>query len=246
MNLVDIGKARRMLKEGNLEQAKVAYSALLDDPSNRAEAYYGLGVVHFKGRDLETASQWFTKSIEANYRSDNSLYYLGEIAAARGDRDAAVVLFARALVLNPRHVGGLKRLAQFAPAVAGTNARAGHAPLPQSRNSPTPTARSSSSLRPPHPPSSPNAIIGIAENVRRQAVPWNGQAASKESLVLRIAVIDNSGHPKRTIGVEIRGFRVTGNVDNGDWVEVEKMDGRGRVKALRNLTNGMRIASRLW
>src|ERR1700730_9081628 len=107
---MDIQNARRLFEQGQLVEAEAAYRRLVNDPLQRAEAFYGLGMVSLTKKDSQAAAHWFTKSLETNPKEENALYYLADIAAGRGDKDSAIRLFAGVLTLNPRHVGALNRL----------------------------------------------------------------------------------------------------------------------------------------
>ena len=86
----------------------------------RSDAMYGLGFIYYKRRDLTPAEYWFNEHLKVDPRSQNSLYFLGEIAASRHNHDAAVGLFAKVLALNPRHAGALTRLTQVGGAMGVT------------------------------------------------------------------------------------------------------------------------------
>jgi len=172
-------------------------------------------------------------------------------------------LFARVLTLNPRHAGALRRLTQVAGETGFTSSTeaASHPlgfrdngnpiqptapPRPEYRPPVAPTAPRRPVARPPRAPSSSRSIIGIAEQVRLQPVPFNGQPAAKQSLTFRVAVMDRNGHRQGIIAVEMRSFRIQGNVENGDWVELPKVSRSGKVTSFRNLSTGGHIRTRLW
>lgn len=266
--MMDTASAQIILKQGDLAGAEAAYRELLEDPAQQFDAMYGLGFVYYKRQDLTSADYWFNEQLKVDPRSQNSLYFLGEIAAIRHNYDAAVGLFSQVLTLNPRHAGALRRLTQVAGAmgasrsteaavrppgfgdrgnpvepVAAIPPKTRLAPIPQSG---MPTAPPRPAAQPPRAPSSSRSIIGIAGQVRLQVVPFNGHAAAKQSLTFRVAVMDRRGHPQGTIAVEMRGFRIQGNVENGDWVELYKVSRGGKVTSFRNLSTGGEIRTRLW
>jgi hypothetical protein len=44
----------------------------------------------------------------------------------------------------------------------------------------------------------------------------------------------------------MKSFHINGTVENGDWVEVEKISKNGRVKSLSNLSTGQRVSARMF
>lgn len=269
--MMDIASAQSILKQGDLAGAEAAYRELLEDPAQQSDAMYGLGFIYYKRQDLASAEYWFKEQLKVDPRCQNSLYFLGEIAASRRNYDAAVGLFSKVLTLNPRHAGALGRLTQAAGAmgasrstdaagrppgfgdrgnpvqpVAALSPKTRRASIPQSGIPVEPAAPPRPAARPPHAPSSSRSIIGIAGQVRLQVVPFNGHAAAQQSLSFRVAVMDRRGHPQGTIAVEMRSFRIQGNVENGDWVELYKVSRSGKVTSFRNLSTGGQIRTRLW
>lgn len=241
---MDAARAKRLLEQGDLVGAEAAYRQLEADPSQRAEARYGLGLVQYQRRDLDAADQCFRASLQINPHGENALYYRGEIAAMRGKRKEAVRFYAQVLAQNPNHAGALARLGNpdaMAPP-------ASPAPMRQSQSTPGPGAaqQSSTSAHPPHAPSSSHSTVGIAQRVKLQVVPFNGQAAAKQLLTFRVAVMRRDGRQRETVGIEMRSFHIRGQVDDGDWVEIEHIGRGGRVKSFRNLTTGSHVRSRMW
>lgn len=250
--------ARSLLEAGRLAEAEAAYNSLLGDPQQRGEAIYGLGVIKFKRMEYGTAENLFTEAISLNPNFPNPLYYLGELAAIRNDRSAAISFYGRVLAMNPHHTGALNRIAVLA-VPAGTGALGTTAPsqagrLPPPTNVPPHHATRGATVqppqavtsRPPRAPSSRNSIVGIARHVKRQGVPFNGQMNAKQLLTFRVEVVDAEGRHAGTVGVEMRSFNIKGNIEEGDWVEVAKVRDGGRVKSFMNLTSGVRVSSGLF
>jgi len=95
---------------------------------------------------------------------------------------------------------------------------------------------------PPRPPSSSRSVVGIARQVRRQSVPYRGNPGAWQLLTFRVDVVDARGNLLPPHAVELRGNEVLGNVEEGDWVEIdERPDRHGRVKSFVNLTTGARV-----
>jgi len=241
---MSISDARQLLEGGRIDQAEQAYKQMARRPELKAQAFYGLGLICLRRKDVVAARDWFTRSVQANPDEENSRFYLATIAANSGNVDEAIRLFAQVLIVNPRHAGALARLTKisFGPGpVSSTVTPGGPARVAGVRASSRPT-----SLRPPRPPSSAAAVVGIAKHVKMQPVPFNGQPAAKQSLTFRVEVIDQHGMHIRTVGVEMRNFTIRGSVDEGDWVEIKDVRDGGRVKEVHNLTTGTRVLSKLW
>jgi hypothetical protein len=80
--------------------------------------------------------------------------------------------------------------------------------------------------------------------VKLQAVAFNGTPGAKQSLTFRLDMADDDGNLVRSVGVEMRSFHVRGTVENGDWLEIDKMSRTGKVKSLSNLSTGQRVKAR--
>ena len=60
----------------------------------------------------------------------------------------------------------------------------------------------------------------------------------------RLETYDENGHARRPIGVEVKGNDISGNVVNGDWVEIDKHPKPGmtlKVRRFRNLSDGSNV-----
>lgn len=99
---------------------------------------------------------------------------------------------------------------------------------------------------PPRKPSTRHGIVGRVRSVKLQGVSWNGQMGAKQSLSFRVDVPDGSGNLKESIQVEMRGFRISGGVENGDWVELDQISRSGDVKGFENVTTGQYVRTRLF
>lgn len=82
--------------------------------------------------------------------------------------------------------------------------------------------------------------------MKLQAVPFNGTPGAKQALTFRVDVADSNGNYVRSVGVKMRSFSIRGTVENGDWVEIGKISGVGKVKSFHNLTTGQRVKARLF
>lgn len=249
---MNIDDARRLFESGRLDEAENAYLALAREAEQRSEALYGLGLVALRRRQWDIAERWLIQSLHENSRDPNTRFYLGNLAERRGDAVLATRYYAEALSINPQHAGAIKSIAgmgagndQQRPAARSDHAAAGVSDVTPPR--PPSTGTGNRVLgRPPHPPSSPDAIVGMAKLVKLQAVPFNGSPAGRQCLTFRLDVVDAAGRKIETVAVEMRGFAIRGGLENGDWVEVRRIKRNGTAKSCRNLSTGGRITVRLF
>ena len=80
-------------------------------PSQRAEGFYSLGLVHQASSDTESAIGDFRKALEQDSSHVSTLSALGAILAARGDVEGAVPLYQRLASLQPENLEVKYRLA---------------------------------------------------------------------------------------------------------------------------------------
>jgi tetratricopeptide (TPR) repeat protein len=239
MNLV---YARQLLETNRLSEAEAAYSQLCETEDSAAEALYGLALVNYAKGDYNACVAYLERRLTLDPLEQNSLYLLADIAARHGDHDRAIALLAKILAINPRHAAahtGLVRLAavrfnQPAPAVPAAPAVAPRTNGPMAQMT----------QQPPRPPTSPRSLVGIARGVRRQLVPWRGRPAAHQSLMFRLDCFAMNGKFIQTVGLEIRGFEIAGNLEDGDWIEVITPIKDGRVEVVRNLTTDERVANK--
>lgn len=119
-----LATAQYLFQKNHLIEAEAAYRRLLDQPEQRAEAFYGLGVIEYKRDELEAAAKMFAASLVANPLGQNPLFYLGLIAARQGKKETAIQIYAYILFSNPKHVGALHYLSSYAP-LPGPNQEVG-------------------------------------------------------------------------------------------------------------------------
>jgi tetratricopeptide (TPR) repeat protein len=258
---LNVDDARMLLETGRVAEAEAAYEELSRNPGERAQSYYGLGMVSLRKQDLASADRWFKATVDENPKDTNARFYLAELAARRGDNVGATRLLGEVLALNPQHAGALKRIGTVnAPVVAaGPGSTQWSSPRTSSvRRTLTPPIPSAAppqpapGLRqptepiaslglPPSPPSSTRSLVGRARLVKLQAVAFNGTPGAKQSLTLRLDIADAKGCLASSIGIEMRGFHVRGSVENGDWIEVNDVSKTGKVKSLRNLSTGQQV-----
>ena len=255
---MDLDDARKLIDLGRTAEAERLYLKLSAEPSLRAKAFYGLGFIAWRNQDFDAAQSWFTKCLKEDQNDLNARYFLGDIAARRGDVERAIRRYAEVLAHDPGHVGaliGIKNVntSPVQQAVRSTSAAAQMPPRqapapPPNRQPPAPAPQPSPPAetlgRAPQ-PSSRRSIVGRARLVKLQAVAFNGTPAAKQSLTFRLDVPDEEGNLARSMGVEMRGFRISGGVENGDWVEIKEMSRSGTVRSLENLTTKQHVKSGL-
>lgn len=99
---------------------------------------------------------------------------------------------------------------------------------------------------PPRGPSTRHGVVGRARSVKTGNAPFNGQLGAQQMLSFRVDVPDSKGNLDRSIQVEMRGFRISGALENGDWVELDQISRSGSVKAFENLTTNQQVRTRLF
>jgi hypothetical protein len=88
--------------------------------------------------------------------------------------------------------------------------------------------------------------VGRATLVKLQPVPFNGTPGAKQKVTFRLDVADSNGNYSRSVGIEMRSFNIRGTVENGDWVEINRISEVGKVKSFGNLTTGQRVKTSLF
>ncbi len=85
--------ARLLVDARRFEEARVHFERLLEEDESNEDVRHALAMLHFQLRDFDRAEHEFralTRSIE---RRDGAWYYLGRVAEARGDHDAALAAY---------------------------------------------------------------------------------------------------------------------------------------------------------
>ncbi|MER7674360.1 tetratricopeptide repeat protein [Kitasatospora sp. NPDC096128] len=243
-----LAQASQLLTQGQYTEAEQIYMWVLKnttDASLHSAATYGLGLLHLKSGDESGAYRQFLDALQFDGSNANACHYLGVLARRAGNGEVAKTWFARAIVANPKHQGALAELCRIGQAEGVSGSETTSAPEPRQVQSPpsAPTARA----LPPHKPSSPSAVIGIARQVRQQVVPWRGKPAAMTQLTCRVETYSHSGEgPLGLISVELRSHEVHGTLVDGDWVELTEADATARkpIKNLINLSTGENVYSK--
>ena len=114
--------------------------------------------------------------------------------------------------------------------------------LPSS--SPPKRVTSPTSVNPPTQSRRPGALAGTARNVQlRSEPPGTGSYGATQVLTFRLEQYDSSGNRIKTLPVEMRGFSITGFINDGDEVEVfgKLEDGLIRTKQVQNRATGATV-----
>src|SRR5436309_1924238 len=96
-------------KKGKLQESLAAFNKLTT-LGMQAEGFYGSGLVKFKSGDMDEAIAHLTRSLNVDRKNANAYYYLGVIAEKRQQPSVANSYYKKALEINPRHAGALKKL----------------------------------------------------------------------------------------------------------------------------------------
>jgi tetratricopeptide (TPR) repeat protein len=96
--LSDLDQAQVHYREGRLPESERIYQDLIDRPEPSPAALYGLALMRISQGKDPAAAELLQRSLEYE-RTPNALYYLGEIAERRGDREAAIASYGEALAL---------------------------------------------------------------------------------------------------------------------------------------------------
>lgn len=114
-------------------------------------------------------------------------------------------------------------------------------PLPSS--SPPKWVASPTSVNPPQ-SRRPGALAGTARNIQlRSEPPGTGSYGATQVLTFRLEQYDSRGNRIKTLPVEMRGFSITGFINDNDEVEVfgKLEDGLIRTRQVQNLTTGATV-----
>ncbi len=186
-----------------------------------ADQWYAAGDAAREARDLDEAEHAYERAVALDPNHANATYRLGEIALARGDVARGEQLFRRTLTLHPGHAWAQKqltRLDQRAPANGGATG--------------------------PQCPPSGTGVVGVVQSVRRAAETHAIKQGSRPVLSFRVRVQPPGGAPGGVVAAEIRGNRIDGTLEPGDWVEFPARWRPGqRLSGVRNLTTCTPVAT---
>lgn len=246
--------AEALYAEGKVAESEAAFGALLNT-GMRAEALFGLGIISYAARNLSRAQALFEQSLGVERRRPDTLYYLGRTLLDRGLARKAITYFAEALTYQPHHEAAMRDLIAAAgssppsanppgptpSARAAAAATAGPgAPASPSSAKASSAAQPTQAAGPPELPNDPHALVGVVRQLVKGVGPWRGSPAALQIWTFRVEQ-PSAGHgePPRLVGVEMRAMKISGTLENGDWVEIGERPKPGegyRPRELRNLS----------
>src|SRR4051812_15859244 len=101
------------LRSGRSLESEALFTELLDVPTYRSRALYGLGFIRLKRGGEGTARAWFAECLQLDPQHADAAYQLGRIAEGRDAKEEATKYYSRAAEIKPGHAGaaaGLRRL----------------------------------------------------------------------------------------------------------------------------------------
>jgi hypothetical protein len=181
------------------------------DDTRTAGEWYDAGDAARRAGDVAAAEQAYRRALEIDPRLANAAYRLGEIALERGQRKAAVDLFRHTLTLQPGHAWAMKQLEAMASASVTTTPGPGPSPA---------HAAPAAQVAPPNCDPSGEGLVGIVQAVRRSSENYQVRQGTRSVLSVRVRIQYPGEAPGRVVGFEMRGSRITGMIDPGDWIEL--------------------------
>jgi len=97
-----LAKANFYLLMGRYDEATKAYRSIIMENPNLAEARYGLGVSHAKGRRYKAAMEELKQAVRLNPKYAEAHHILGLVYLTSGDRDAALNQYRVLLLLDEK------------------------------------------------------------------------------------------------------------------------------------------------
>ncbi len=88
---------------GRLNEAKVAYEAILDLQPGHAAAAINLGTIHYNERDFAEAERLYRRATEVDPEYALAFFDLGNVLDEQQRMDEAIAAYERALVLVPQY-----------------------------------------------------------------------------------------------------------------------------------------------
>lgn len=110
-----LAKAMQLVALGRHDDSEALFNQLIESNSHVAESMYGLGVIRLNTGKIDLAQQQFERCVSIQPNHANAYYYLGHIAELKKDDISAATFFKKALAVNPKHAGALRRTSKPAP-----------------------------------------------------------------------------------------------------------------------------------
>lgn len=114
MNFCDlVREAHQAIVENRVEQARVMFECLADDPLYKGEGFFGLALVEMRQRQFERAKSLLQLALPWVANPSEVIYLAGLCLEHLGRRQAAIDAYRAALCRNPEHAAarsGLDRM----------------------------------------------------------------------------------------------------------------------------------------
>jgi tetratricopeptide (TPR) repeat protein len=250
-------EARSLYAAGRFPESEERFRRLVDDDACGAAALYGLGMIKLSSGDADGAWTFLTQSLDRDPKNPNALYYLGDLAQRSGDHELAISLYGQAVSYQPRHDAALAAIARLAgassaprqpvetPAPPPAPPPAASVPAPPPPRQQPPAPQPVAPTRQPE-PRSRDSVVGIVRGLRQTVAPWRGKPAAKQVWTFRVETYDENDNPGPLVGVEMRANEIRGNLQDGDWVEIEERARGGGLspKRLWNHTTSTEVTTK--
>jgi len=103
-------RGERLFGEGQLEQARESFLEAVQQDDGCKEALNNLGVLDFQENRLETAAEWFVKSLRVDPYFDKAILNYSDLLTATGNTEQAVELLNMAATKMSEHEGIQQRI----------------------------------------------------------------------------------------------------------------------------------------
>jgi tetratricopeptide (TPR) repeat protein len=119
MNFSDLVKeAHQAIDDNRVDQARVMFECLVDDPLYKGEGFFGLALVEMRQRQFERAKSLLRLALPWVANTAEVIYLAGLCLEHLGRRQAAIDAYRAALCRNPEHAAarsGLDRMLDTEP-----------------------------------------------------------------------------------------------------------------------------------
>lgn len=109
----ELDEATSLYRSNKLDEAEARFRMLHAQPTTRAAAAYGLGVIALSRKNPDEAFGWLAMVARDSPRFADARYYLSDIEQARGNDAEARRYCCECLNAQPAHVGGRKAMAKL-------------------------------------------------------------------------------------------------------------------------------------
>jgi tetratricopeptide (TPR) repeat protein len=247
-----VARAQRLWKQGAYDEAAAILQGLWDAGNHGTDVSIGLGLALERRGNWEQAIAHFESALDDK---PTDAYVAGKLAdalAASGDRTGAIRVLAQALTLGPDDAELARRLSALT-----TRPTAGQAQPQRTesrRTQPQPSSAQVDALRagPPRRPSSWANVVGVVQRVDKRGESAGQFVNRVQVWNILVCPVSRDGEVGLPLGIELRGYGLKGgNVEPGEWVEVERQRARLRgggfnTHRIINLSRGQVIRGRRW